>query len=87
MGGVSGVCNNKMVNDFDTEDITGMIIQNAIFLLAILLILVVELIDHRSGRIRRKNITNFHMTSRTSHMTDDEFLIGIRENIIKRTVA
>lgn len=80
-------CNNKMTNDFDTEDMTGMIIQNAIFLLGILLVLVVEMIENWRGHLRRKNITNFRTTSRISHMTDEEFLIGIRENIIKKTVA
>lgn len=76
-----------MANDFDTEDMTGMTIQNAIFLLGILLVLVVEVIEHRSGRLRRKNITNFNATSRISHQTDEEFLISIRENIVKKTQA
>jgi hypothetical protein len=80
------MCNNKMGNDFDSEDLTGMIIQNAIFLLGLLLILVVELVEHRSSSIRRTNITNFNTTSRISH-SEDDFLVSMRENIIKRTVA
>lgn len=84
---VDRVCNNKMGNDFDSEDLTGMIIQNVIFFLGIMLVVVVEMIEHRGGIIRRKNVTNFQATSRISHQTDDEFLMSIRENIIKRTEA
>ena len=75
-----------MGSDFDSEDLTGMIIQNMIFLLGLLLILVVEVVEHHNGGVRRKNITNFNITSRISH-SEDDFLSSMRENIIKKTVA
>jgi hypothetical protein len=73
-----------MATEFDNADVVGVYIQNVAFLLALILLLAVEFHEHRRAKDRRENITNFTETGRVSQ-TEDDFLVSIRENIIRRT--
>lgn len=68
-----------MGESFDVKDQIGIITQAAVFFLALILLLIVELVEHKRFLKRRERLTNFTPTNRISQSpSDDDFLSNIR---------
>lgn len=73
------------MSNTEVFDMAGTILQCVFMALAFVLIIAIEIVSYRDGKMRSIKLTDFTESGKTSQNSDDDFLTSIRENIMKKT--